>query len=117
MALQFSMSLADHFIMCISLSIHKDIIHHVVMMVIENTTNSHFCTRIGTLSKLFPTLMLYKLWEDGKVSSLDDPLEKYVKNFTIKNPLAKAFTKHRKQQSLSSITLRRMASHLSGTKI
>ncbi|GAA6107312.1 putative beta-lactamase-like 1 [Tachysurus ichikawai] len=80
----------------------------------SSSPNEYTVYRIGTLSKLFPTLMLYKLWEDGKVSSLDDPLEKYVKNFTIKNPLAKAFTKHRKQQSLSSITLRRMASHLSG---
>ncbi|KAG7323562.1 hypothetical protein KOW79_013264 [Hemibagrus wyckioides] len=76
--------------------------------------NEYTVYRIATLSKLFPTLMLYKLWEDGEVSSLDDPIEKFVKNFTIKNPLGKAFTRNRKKQSLSSITLRRMASHLSG---
>lgn len=100
------------------------------MVVIENPTNSHFCIRIATLSKIFPTLMLYKLWEDGKVNSLDDPLEKYVKNFTIKNPLGKemdaapksfpngaAFTRNGKTQFHSSITLRRMASQLSGMKI
>uniref|UniRef100_A0A672LX17 Lactamase, beta-like 1a n=1 Tax=Sinocyclocheilus grahami TaxID=75366 RepID=A0A672LX17_SINGR len=62
------------------------------------------------LFKIFPTLMLYKLWEDGKVNSLDDPLGKYVKNFTIKNPLGK----RRAQAHVSSVTLRRMASQLSG---
>ncbi|XP_060792944.1 putative beta-lactamase-like 1 isoform X3 [Neoarius graeffei] len=89
--------------------------------------NEYTVYRIATLSKIFPTLMLYKLWEDGKVNSLDDPLEKYVKNFTIKNPLGKetdaapksfpngaAFTRNGKTQFHSSITLRRMASQLSG---
>lgn len=63
--------------------------------------------------------MLYKLWEDGKVNSLDDNLEKYVKNFTIKNPLGNgaAFKRNGKTQFHSSITLRRMASQLSGTQI
>lgn len=69
--------------------------------------------------------MLYKLWEDGEVNSLDDPLEKYLKDFTIKNPLGKAMvpvpkslsTKDGKTQFRSSVTLRRMASQLSGTKI
>lgn len=95
------------------------------MVVIGNPTNSHFYTRIATLSKLFPTLMLYKLWEDGKVNSLDDPLEKYIKNFTIKNPLGiemdpdpkSLSTRNSKAHFCSSITLRRMASQLSGTKI
>ncbi|KAB5546257.1 hypothetical protein PHYPO_G00069980 [Pangasianodon hypophthalmus] len=86
--------------------------------------NEYTVYRIATLSKIFPTLMLYKLWEDGKVNSLDDPLEKYVKNFTIKNPLRKqmdrepksgaAFTRNGRRQFHSSITLRRMASQLSG---
>lgn len=62
--------------------------------------------------------MLYKLWEDGRVNSLDDPLEKYAKNFTIKNPLGKMMvTRNGKTQLRSSVTLRRMASQLSGTKI
>lgn len=95
------------------------------MIVMKNPTNSYFCTRIASVSKIFPTLMLYKLWEDGKVNSLDDPLEKYIKNFTIKNPLRKAINaepkslhiKNGKTQLRSSITLRRMASQLSGTKI
>ncbi|MCJ8744445.1 hypothetical protein PDJAM_G00118790 [Pangasius djambal] len=71
--------------------------------------------------------MLYRLWEDGKVGSLDDPLEKYVENFTIKNPLGKTKNSELKyvtdglifldssevQIRSSSVTLRRMASHLS----
>lgn len=86
-----------------------------------------FC-RIAGISKIFPTLMLYWLWEDGKVGSLDDPLEKYVQNFTIKNPLGKSKNSELKyvtdglifldssevQIRSSSVTLRRMASHLSG---
>lgn len=86
-------------------------------------------SRIASLSKIFPTLMLYKLWEDGKIGSLDDPLEKYVDNFTIKNPLGKTRDSQLKyvtdglifldsgevQIRSSSVTLRRMASQLSGT--
>lgn len=85
--------------------------------------------RIASLSKIFPTLMLYRLWEDGKIGSLDDPLEKYVENFTIKNPLGKMRDSQLKyvtdglifldsgeiQIRSSSVTLRRMASQLSGT--
>jgi len=84
--------------------------------------------RIASISKIFPTLMLYRLWEDGKVGSLDDPLEKYVDNFTIKNPLGKSRDSELKyvtdglifldsgevQIRSSSVTLRRMASQLSG---
>ncbi len=68
--------------------------------------------------------MLYKLWEDGKVGSLDDSLGKYVKNFTIKNPLGKRRDhdvrstsdglSREAQVHISSVTLRRMASQLSG---
>ncbi|XP_041946573.1 putative beta-lactamase-like 1 isoform X1 [Alosa alosa] len=90
--------------------------------------NEYTIYRIASLSKIFPTLMLYKLWEDGKVGSLDDPLEKYVENFTIKNPLGKAPNSELKyvtdglifldsgevQIRSSSVTLRRMASQLSG---
>lgn len=84
-----------------------------------------FHQRIASLSKIFPTLMLYKLWEDGKVDSLDDPLGKYVKNFSIKNPLGKrmdhdlksvsdGMSSREAQVHVSSVTLRRMASQLSG---
>ncbi|XP_014353639.1 putative beta-lactamase-like 1 [Latimeria chalumnae] len=84
--------------------------------------------RIASLSKIFPTIMLYKLWEEGKVSSLDDPLEKYARNFSIKNPLGRVKENEHKYMTdgliflergevpvrLSSVTLRRMASQLSG---
>lgn len=81
--------------------------------------DGHFNCRIASLSKIFPTLMLYKLWEDGLVDSLDDPLEKYTNNFTIKNPLRKssrpASSSARRVSSRSpELTLRRMASQLSG---
>ncbi|XP_040320412.1 putative beta-lactamase-like 1 isoform X1 [Herpailurus yagouaroundi] len=81
--------------------------------------------RISSISKIFPVLMLYRLWEEGTVASLDDPLERYASTFTINNPLGMASAPE--QQSLmdelekvgpaprpSSVTLRRMASQLSG---
>ncbi|XP_029531860.1 putative beta-lactamase-like 1 isoform X1 [Oncorhynchus nerka] len=90
--------------------------------------NEYTIYRIASLSKIFPTLMLYRLWEDGKIASLDDPLEKYMENFTIKNPLGKSRDSELKyvtdglifldsgevQIRSSSVTLRRMASQLSG---
>ncbi|XP_043916373.1 putative beta-lactamase-like 1 [Protopterus annectens] len=89
--------------------------------------NEYTIYRIASLSKIFPTIMLYKLWEEGRVSSLDDPLEKYAKNFTIKNPLGRLkeyghrftgsgimFLEKGIIPKKSSVTLRRMASQLSG---
>nr|XP_020471298.1 putative beta-lactamase-like 1 [Monopterus albus] len=95
---------------------------------VSGPPNEYTIYRIASLSKIFPTLMLYKLWEDGKIGSLDDPLEKYVENFTIKNPLGKTQDSQLKyvtdglifldsgevQIRSSSVTLRRMASQLSG---
>ncbi|XP_069466965.1 putative beta-lactamase-like 1 isoform X2 [Ambystoma mexicanum] len=90
--------------------------------------NEYTIYRIASLSKIFPTLMLYRLWEEGKVSSLDDPLERYAPNFSIKNPLGRlrgSEPKHTMDGLLfhenrpgpvkpSPVTLRRMASQLSG---
>ncbi|XP_034023542.1 putative beta-lactamase-like 1 [Thalassophryne amazonica] len=90
--------------------------------------NEYTIYRIASLSKIFPALMMYRLWEDGKIASLDDPLEKYVENFTIKNPLGRTRDSELKyvtdglifldsgevQIRSSSVTLRRMASQLSG---
>ncbi|KAI3357336.1 hypothetical protein L3Q82_015481 [Scortum barcoo] len=82
--------------------------------------NEYTVYRIASLSKIFPTLMLYKLWEAGLVDSLDDPLEKYAENFTIKNPLGRpgeqaASSARRTLSSITpALTLRRMASQLSG---
>ncbi|KAM3824223.1 putative beta-lactamase-like 1 [Vipera latastei] len=90
--------------------------------------NEYSIYRIGSISKLFPTIMLHKLWEEGKINSLDDPLERYAPNFSIKNPLG--HLKESKQMYSgdgpssfedkplpprpSSVTLRRMVSQLSG---
>ncbi|XP_061542730.1 putative beta-lactamase-like 1 [Phycodurus eques] len=81
------------------------------------TPNEYTVYRIASLSKIFPTLMLYKLWEDGLVDSLDDSVEKYTDNFTIKNPLGRdrdLASSSVRTFNRAAITLRRMASHLSG---
>lgn len=87
-----------------------------------------FLNRIASVSKIFPTIMLYKMWEEGKVTSLDDPLERYAQNFIIKNPLGRLKESEQKYTAdglsflekgsiplkPSPVTLRRMASQLSG---
>ncbi|XP_007491271.2 putative beta-lactamase-like 1 [Monodelphis domestica] len=81
--------------------------------------------RIASISKIFPTLMLYRLWEEGIVASLDDPLERYAQGFTIKNPLGaglrpawgslmEGLEKGVPALQPTTVTLRRMASQLSG---
>uniref|UniRef100_A0A8C6V050 Lactamase, beta-like 1b n=1 Tax=Neogobius melanostomus TaxID=47308 RepID=A0A8C6V050_9GOBI len=73
--------------------------------------NEYTIYRIASLSKIFPTLMMYKLWEDGKIASLDDPLEKYLKHIT--DGLIFLDSGEVPIRS-TSVTLRRMASQLSG---
>ncbi|KAG7220419.1 hypothetical protein INR49_018257 [Caranx melampygus] len=95
-------------------SIHKTRLPAISAIVVLNDS-----VLIASLSKIFPTLMLYKLWEDGLVDSLDDPLEKYTDNFTIKNPLGKSGgSASSSVRTLSDhnpgLSLRRMASQLSG---
>ncbi|XP_012887924.1 PREDICTED: putative beta-lactamase-like 1 [Dipodomys ordii] len=91
----------------------------------SGTPNEYTMYRISSISKIFPVLMLYRLWEEGLVASLDDPLERYASTFTINNPLGVASAPE--SQGLmeeleevgrvprpSPVTLRRMASQLSG---
>lgn len=59
--------------------------------------------RIGSVTKIFAVLLVYKLYEEGKIVSIDDPLSKYAPNFFIHNP----FTNEK-------ITLREIASQMSG---
>ncbi|XP_020631649.1 putative beta-lactamase-like 1 [Orbicella faveolata] len=59
--------------------------------------------RIGSVTKIFPVLMMYKFYEEGKISSIDDPLSKYAPNFFIKNPYTN-----------ENISLREIASQMSG---
>ena len=42
--------------------------------------------RIGSVTKIFPALMMYKFYEQGIISSIDDPLSKYAPNFAVRNP-------------------------------
>ncbi|XP_077007020.1 putative beta-lactamase-like 1 isoform X2 [Tamandua tetradactyla] len=87
--------------------------------------NEYTIYRIASISKVFPVLMLYRLWEEGIVTSLDDPLEQYASTFTINNPLGVASAPEQwspmegpeeggPAPRPSSVTLRRMASQLSG---
>uniref|UniRef100_A0A8C0H9R9 Lactamase beta like 1 n=1 Tax=Chelonoidis abingdonii TaxID=106734 RepID=A0A8C0H9R9_CHEAB len=75
--------------------------------------NEYTIYRIASISKIFPAIMLYKLWEEGKVTSLDDPLERYAQSFIIKNPLGR-LKESEQRYTPSPVTLRRMASQLSG---
>ena len=59
--------------------------------------------RIGSITKVFAVLLVFKLYEDGLISSLDDPLSKYAPDFHIDNP----FTQQ-------NITLRQIASQMAG---
>lgn len=93
-----------------------------------NLSKCLFLYRIASVSKIFPTIMLYKMWEEGKVTSLDDPLERYAQNFVIKNPLGRLKESEQRYTAdgliflekgsmplkPSPVTLRRMASQLSG---
>jgi len=61
--------------------------------------------RIGSVTKIFPVLMLYQLYDRGIVSSLDDPLSKYAPGFDMPNVHSRSKRRY---------TLRQLASQLSG---
>jgi len=69
----------------------------------SETPDSDTVYRIGSVTKIFPVLLLFKLYEEGVISSVDDPLHKYVPDFAIKNPFSK-----------DNVTLRQLANQLSG---
>ena len=69
----------------------------------RNQTTAPCTDRIGSVTKIFPVLMMYKFYEEGKISSIDDPLSKYTPNFFVKNPYTN-----------ENITLREIASQMSG---
>lgn len=69
----------------------------------EMKPNDNTVYRIGSITKIFAVLLMYKLYEEGKISSIDDPLSKYAPNFAIKNPYTS-----------EDITLREIASQMSG---
>ena len=53
----------------------------------DNTKpNGNTVYRIGSVTKVFPVLLIYKLFEGGTIGSIDDPLNKYFPEFHIKNP-------------------------------
>lgn len=59
--------------------------------------------RIGSITKIFSVLLIYKLFDSGVIDSVDDPLRKYAPDFDVKNPLTN-----------EDITLRQIASQMSG---
>ena len=69
----------------------------------ETKPNDSTVYRIGSVTKIFAVLLMYKLYEEGKISSIDDPLSKYAPNFAINNPYTN-----------ENITLREIASQMSG---
>lgn len=69
----------------------------------ENKPNDQTVYRIGSISKVFVVLMVYKFYEEGLIDSLDDPLSKYVPEFYIQNPY-----------NMKNITIRQIASQMSG---
>lgn len=78
---------------------------HYGRKILENGTRPDDNTvyRIGSITKVFPVLLIYKLYENGVIRSIDDPLSEYIPEFTIRNP----FTSE-------NITLREIASQMSG---
>lgn len=70
----------------------------------DNTKpNDNTVYRIGSVTKVFPVLLIYKLFEGGTIGSIDDPLNKYFPEFHIKNP----FTNE-------NITMREIICQMSG---
>lgn len=67
----------------------------------SKTPDSDTVYRIGSVTKIFPVLLLFKLYEQGVISSVDDPLNKYVPDFAIKNPFSK-----------DNVTLRQLANQV-----
>ncbi|KAL9966146.1 hypothetical protein ACROYT_G024171 [Oculina patagonica] len=58
---------------------------------------------VASVTKVLTALMLYKLYHEKKVKSLDDPFKKYMPRFSIQDP----FNSH-------ETVLREMVSHMSG---
>ena len=71
--------------------------------VFNSTPGDNTVYRIGSITKIFPVLLIYKLYEKGVIQSIDDPLSKYAPDFNIRNPF-----------SNENITLREIASQMSG---
>ena len=69
----------------------------------ENKPDDRTVYRIGSVTKVFVVLMVYKFYEEGLIDSLDDPLTKYVPEFYIQNPY-----------TMKNITIRQIASQMSG---
>lgn len=69
----------------------------------NSTPDDNTVYRIGSITKIFPVLLIYKLYENGVIQSIDDPFSRYIPEFNIRNP----FTNE-------NITLREIASQMSG---
>ena len=69
----------------------------------EDKPDDQTVYRIGSITKVFVVLMVYKFYEDGLIESLDDPLSKYAPEFCIQNPYTK-----------ENITIRQIANQMSG---
>lgn len=70
---------------------------------LEHKPDDQTVYRIGSVTKVFVVLMVYKFYEDGLIDSLDDPLNKYAPGFYIQNPYTE-----------ENVTIRQIASQMSG---
>jgi CubicO group peptidase (beta-lactamase class C family) len=61
--------------------------------------------RIGSVTKLFPTIMMFQMYDQGFIESLDDPISDMFPDFTLVNPYA---------TDQQGITWRQVASQNSG---
>ena len=69
----------------------------------EDKPDDQTVYRIGSVTKVFVVLMVYKFYEDGFIESLDDPLSKYAPEFFIQNPYTE-----------DNVTVRQIASQMAG---
>lgn len=69
----------------------------------ENKPDDQTVYRIGSITKVFVVLMVYKFYEDGLIKSLDDPLSKYAPDFFIQNPYTN-----------ENVTIRQIAGQMAG---
>lgn len=77
------------------------------LSIVESSTEatSETLYRIGSISKLFTTVLLYQLADQNKIG-LDDRLVKYLPDFAVFDPFDNSYGR--------GITLRHLANHLSG---
>eukprot|EP00794_Sanderia_malayensis_P003697 gene3697-4217_t len=80
---------------------------HVGSMNFENSEsslpNNDTPYPVASVTKVLTTIMMQKLFEEDKITNLDDPVNKYLPEFSVKNPFNK-----------EKVTLRQLSCMMSG---